>query len=156
MPEEDRARETTPRADTKDPGTPEVALALDGGAGCIAQARAAAAAFLAEVREQRRTPVSQRAVQDTQLIVSELVTNAVKYAPGPVLLNLRIIEDTVEVEVWDSQPHAPAVHSPDPQRIGQHGLEIVAVLARTLTIRSTVVGKRVSATLDLDPAERTP
>ncbi|WP_443052678.1 ATP-binding protein [Streptomyces sp. NBC_00299] len=47
--------------------------------------------------------VSQRAL-DLTLVVSELVTNARKYAPGPVPMHLRLDGDVVDVEVWDSDP----------------------------------------------------
>jgi anti-sigma regulatory factor (Ser/Thr protein kinase) len=40
----------------------------------------------------------------TQLVVSELVTNACKYAPGPVLLDLHTDGDIVKVSVWDTDP----------------------------------------------------
>jgi hypothetical protein len=37
-----------------------------------------------------------------QLVVSELVTNARKYAPGPCLPDLEIVEGGVQISVWDS------------------------------------------------------
>lgn len=40
-------------------------------------------------------------------MVSELVTDARQYAPGPVLLDLRILGDLIEVVVWDSDPVLP-------------------------------------------------
>ncbi|MGW2836068.1 ATP-binding protein, partial [Streptomyces sp. NPDC001286] len=52
----------------------------------IARARHLAAGFLARVQADYGLPVSQRVLDLTQLVVSELVTNARKYAPGPVLL----------------------------------------------------------------------
>ncbi|MEV1025930.1 ATP-binding protein [Streptomyces sp. NPDC050264] len=133
-------------------GPLEVAISLDGTRGCIAQARQAAAHFLAQAREQHQVTVAARAVENTQLIVSELVTNAVKYAPGPGLLQLRISEGTVQVEVWDSDPVLPAALAANPERVGQHGLEIVTILAHSLTMQPTVVGKRITAALHLNPA----
>jgi signal transduction histidine kinase len=62
----------------------------------------------------------------TQLVVSELVTHARKYAPGPVLLDLRVTGAVVEVVVWDSNPVLPAAQAADPGRVGPHGLEIRA------------------------------
>ncbi|WP_443728974.1 hypothetical protein [Streptomyces barringtoniae] len=55
-----------------------------------------------------------------QLVVSELVTNARKYAPGPCLLTLEIEEGTVAVSVWDSSTMLRSVLAADPDRIGQH------------------------------------
>ncbi|MGW5434227.1 hypothetical protein ACWET9_45020 [Streptomyces sp. NPDC004059] len=45
------------------------------------------------------------------------------------LLTLEIVSGANEVTVWDSNPTPPENLAPDPTRIGQHGLEIVRVLA---------------------------
>ncbi|CAM5705312.1 hypothetical protein SCANM124S_00371 [Streptomyces canus] len=44
-----------------------------------------------------------------QLVVSELVTNARKYALGPCLLGLEISEGAVQISVWDSNTTLPSV-----------------------------------------------
>ncbi|GGU22357.1 hypothetical protein GCM10010244_56260 [Streptomyces coeruleorubidus] len=67
-----------------------------------------------------------------QLVVSELVTNARKYAPGPVLIKLRISGDGVEAVVWDSDPVLLVARAADAGRVGQHGLEIVMAVAQGL------------------------
>ncbi|MFJ4715530.1 ATP-binding protein [Streptomyces sp. NPDC088785] len=140
------------RDESDGPEPLEISVALDGGTGCIGQARDTAARFLTEARDVHRVAVAERAVQNAQLVVSELVTNVVKYAPGPALLQMRIQDGLVLVEVWDSDPRQPAVRDTDPQRIGQHGLEIVSLLARSLTVQPTSVGKRVTVSLDLTPS----
>ncbi len=130
--------------------------ALEGDDGCIAEARHLAAAFLARARTSCGVAVSASAVDLTQLVVSELVTNARKYAPGPVLMDLRIVEDMVEVIVWDSDTDLPTAHDADPGRIGRHGLEIVMRIARHLSVQKEVVGKRITARVPLaDPGEQT-
>ncbi|MFJ3623345.1 ATP-binding protein [Streptomyces iakyrus] len=68
----------------------------------------------------------------TQLVVSELVTDARKYAPGPVLMELRLTARLVEVVVSDSEPTVPAARPADPGRIGGHGLEIVKTVTEQL------------------------
>ncbi|AEY92644.1 regulatory protein [Streptomyces hygroscopicus subsp. jinggangensis 5008] len=80
----------------------------------------------------------------TQLVVSELVTNARKYAPGPVLMELRITGEVVEVVVWDSDPVLPVARASDAGRVGQHGLEIVMAVAQGVEARREPVGKRSS------------
>ncbi|MGW6523582.1 ATP-binding protein [Streptomyces sp. NPDC054962] len=65
-------------------------------------------------------------------MVSELVTNALKYAPGPILLELCINARAVDIVVWDSDPTVPAAQAADPDRIGQHGLEIVQAVTEDL------------------------
>ncbi|MEU9331439.1 ATP-binding protein [Streptomyces canus] len=64
--------------------------ALDGDDGCIADARHHAVAFLDQAHADHHLPAPARARDLTQLVVSELVTNALKYAPGPILMGLRI------------------------------------------------------------------
>ncbi len=123
---------------------------LSGDGGCIAEARHLAAGFLAEVAAGGRA-VSERSLHLIQLVVSELVTNACKYAPGPVLLKLRLTGDTVEVEVWDGDPVLPTARPADPGRIGQHGLEIVKAIALALDAERVESGKRVTATIALEP-----
>ncbi|MFC8420494.1 ATP-binding protein [Streptomyces sp. NPDC057236] len=129
----------------------QATLVLDGdgdGVG-IAQARHLAVGFLARAQAEYGLPVSRRAMEVTQLVVSELVTNARKYAPGPALMDLRIAGDTVEVSVWDSDPVLPIARAADAGRVGQHGLEIVMAVARGFEVRREPVGKRVTARLAL-------
>lgn len=127
----------------------ETTVALDGQPGCIAEARHVAAGFLAHVAAERGVPVCGRALDSTQLVVSELVTNSLKYAPGPVLLELRFTDDAVAVTVWDSEPALPRPRGADPARVGQHGLEIVMAVARDYEVRRESVGKRVTACITL-------
>ncbi|CAL9341949.1 ATP-binding protein [Streptomyces sp. Tu 3180] len=123
--------------------------ALDGDGAWIAQARRLAADFLARARAEDGLPVSTRAVEITQLVVSELVTNARKYAPGPVRLDLRVLGDALEVSVRDGNPALPVARAADPGRIGQHGLEIVTAVARSLDVRQEPAGKCVTARISL-------
>ncbi|GAA4803602.1 ATP-binding protein [Streptomyces ziwulingensis] len=141
-------------ADTDGSGTgpPEASLALDGNGTRIAEARRLAGTFLAQARDEYGITVPADAVEITQLIVSELVTNARKYTSGPGLLRLRIVGTAVQVEVWDSDPALPTARAANPGRIGQHGLEIVTALARSVVIEPAAVGKRITADIALSPA----
>jgi anti-sigma regulatory factor (Ser/Thr protein kinase) len=126
--------------------------ALKGDVGCIAEARQNAVAFLDQARTGCHLPVSERVTDLTRLVVSELVTNALKYAPGPVLMELRIAAHSLDVVVWDSDPTVPAARPADPDRIGQHGLEIVRAVTQDLFTEQESVGKRVTARIALaDP-----
>jgi anti-sigma regulatory factor (Ser/Thr protein kinase) len=124
-------------------------VALDGDGACIAHARRRAVDFLARVQAEHGLPVSARAMDLTQLVVSELVTNARKYAPGPVLMELRITGAVVEVVVWDSDPVLPVARAADPGRVGQHGLEIVMAVAQGFEVQRESVGKRITARIAL-------
>jgi anti-sigma regulatory factor (Ser/Thr protein kinase) len=127
----------------------QASVALDGDGADIAHARRMAAGFLTRVQAEHGLDVSQRALDLTQLVVSELVTNARKYAPGPILLDLRIVGDLVEVEVWDSDPTLPIARAADTGRVGQHGLEIVMAVAQGYEAQREPVGKRITARLAL-------
>jgi anti-sigma regulatory factor (Ser/Thr protein kinase) len=124
-------------------------VALDGDSSCIAEARHRAVDFLARVQAEHGLPVSARAMDLTQLVVSELVTNALKYAAGPVLMELRIAGDLVEVAVWDSDPVLPVARAADAGRVGQHGLEIVMAVAQGFEAQREPVGKRITARIAL-------
>ncbi|MFF5187470.1 ATP-binding protein [Streptomyces sp. NPDC000345] len=127
----------------------QVSAALDGDGTCIAEARRLAVDFLTRLQADRGIPVSSRARDLTQLVVSELVTNARKYAPGPVLLDLRVTGAVVEVVVWDSDPVLPVARAADPGRVGQHGLEIVMAVAEGFEAQREPVGKRITARIAL-------
>ncbi|MGW7272060.1 ATP-binding protein [Streptomyces sp. NPDC054864] len=125
-----------------------VSAAFEGSAE-IAAARDMARAFLASVQAVHGLPVSERAMGTVQLVVSELVTNVHRYAPGPCLLTLEINEGAVEVTVWDSSTTLPLIMGPDPTRIGQHGLELVMAMCRSFAVHREPVGKRIQTTIVL-------
>ncbi|MDX2592898.1 ATP-binding protein [Streptomyces sp. WI03-4A] len=127
----------------------QTSATLVGDGADIGKARHLAAAFLARIQAEHGLPVSQRAMDLTQLVVSELVTNARKYAPGPVLLDLKITDGTVEIIVRDSDPVLPIARAADAGRVGQHGLEIVMAVAQGFEARREPVGKRITARLAL-------
>ncbi|MGW2858776.1 ATP-binding protein [Streptomyces sp. SDr-06] len=131
-----------------------VGAALDGDGACIAQARHLAAEFLVRARDEYGVVVSQRAQDLACLVVSELVTNALKYAPGPVLLDLNIEDETVEIAVWDSDPVLPIARAADADRVGQHGLEIVLTVASSFEARKETVGKRITVGIALGDVPR--
>ncbi|MGN9816348.1 ATP-binding protein [Streptomyces sp. SD11] len=127
----------------------EETVALDGDGSVIAEARRRAAEFLTRVQSEYGLPVSARAVDLTRLVVSELVTNARKYAPGPASMELRIAGDAVEVAVWDSDPVLPMARAADAGRVGQHGLEIVMAVVQGFEVRQEPVGKRITVRIAL-------
>ncbi|WP_318217044.1 ATP-binding protein [Streptomyces sp. SCL15-6] len=133
-----------------------VSAEYEGIPGDIARGRELARGFLARLRAVRGIAVSDRTVDVVQLVVSELLTNACKYAPGPSLVDLELAEDRVEVSVWDSDPvlpvPVPVPAASDPGRVGRHGLEIVMAVCQTYEVRRETVGKRTTAAVRLADA----
>ena len=121
--------------------------ASDGGV--IAAARAFTADFLAAAPSVRREPVAGERVELAQLVVSELVTNAVRHTVGPCRLLLELRPDTLEISVFDRAAAAPVPRGHDPRRIGQHGVEIVVAVCDSLSVEPDPEGKRVRARLSL-------
>ncbi|WP_129838213.1 SpoIIE family protein phosphatase [Streptomyces sp. RFCAC02] len=78
----------------------------------------------------------------TELIVSELVTNAIRYAGGPIGLRL-ILNDTLVCEVSDPSETQPHLRRARPTDEGGRGLFLVAQLARRWGSRYTGAGKTI-------------
>ncbi|MGP3689660.1 SpoIIE family protein phosphatase [Streptomyces sp. IBSNAI002] len=78
----------------------------------------------------------------TELIVSELVTNAIRHAGGPVRLRL-IRADTLTCEVSDSSNTQPRMRRARNSEEGGRGLYIVAQLSHRWGSRYTAGGKTV-------------
>ncbi|MFC8176197.1 ATP-binding protein [Streptomyces sp. NPDC057325] len=123
--------------------------AFDGDTGCIADTRHHAAAFLETARAVHRLTVSGRVRDLTVLVVGELVTNVLKYAPGPVLMELRATAEVMDVVVWDGDPTLPTLRTAGPGRAGQHAVEIVKVVTEPLFVEQEPVGKRITARIAL-------
>ncbi len=130
-------------------GRPILATVAFEGSEPIAEARHAARRFMTAVQAVHGLPVSKRAMGLAELVVSELVTNAYKFAPGPCLLDLEIADGAVEISVWDTDPTLPAACPTDPGRVGQHGLEIAMAVCRSFEVRREPVGKCVKAAIVL-------
>lgn len=87
----------------------------------------------------------------TQLVVSELVTNAVRYAGGP--LGLRLIRDrTLVCEVADTGHTSPHLRHSAEDDEGGRGLFIVAQLVQRWGTRYTPTGKTIWTEQALPPA----
>ncbi|MFC9330750.1 ATP-binding protein [Kitasatospora sp. NPDC057015] len=86
--------------------------------------RAAVRAYFDRVRPDR--PQDR---DDLLLVVSELVTNAVRHAGGPGTLDLAVLQDAVDIAVSDPSRSLPLPRLPDPGAgTGGLGLHLVAAL----------------------------
>ncbi|MFE6764571.1 ATP-binding protein [Streptomyces sp. NPDC057689] len=131
--------------------------AYDMTSGAIARARGFVRDFLSGTGSSRGWPVSERASDSAQLVVSELATNVCKYAPGPCLLDLESDGAMLSITMWDSGPMLPVASPCDPTRIGRHGLELVLSLCQSFEIHREPVGKRLTVRLSLlDSTDRSP
>ncbi|MFJ4776627.1 ATP-binding protein [Streptomyces sp. NPDC088762] len=119
----------------------ELRVDFDGGPGCIAEARKAAVAFL----RHHALPARHTFHDDVLLVVSELVTNAVRHAPGPLVLGLGLVPDGIGITVRDTNSSPPRARTPD--QTGGRGWPIVQSLARRVRVVPHSDGKTVHAEL---------
>ncbi|MDP3972742.1 MAG: alpha/beta fold hydrolase [Candidatus Nanopelagicales bacterium] len=87
---------------------------------------------------------------DIQLLATELITNAIRHGNEPIHASMRICEDAVRLEVFDSGPiwtaeRPPA--DPDPEATTGRGLHLVASVAQSWGIELAQGGKLVWAEL---------
>ncbi|NUK69871.1 ATP-binding protein [Streptomyces lunaelactis] len=80
------------------------------------------------------------------LVVSELVTNAVRHTAGWWRLHLTAGQDTLVVEMDDSSPLPPVPREPDFTGGGGFGWHMVVQLAGRVEVCPLPDGKRVQAT----------
>ncbi|GJF30391.1 ATP-binding protein [Kitasatospora sp. NE20-6] len=128
--------------------------AFDGGPGTCVHARESAATYLGALAA--RVPAREgKAVDRILLVVSELVTNAVRHAPGPVILTLGAEPATgarpagVRVSVRDTSPALPRPRIPD-LATGTGGFgwsAIIGPLATQVDITTHTGGKEIHAVL---------
>jgi hypothetical protein len=78
----------------------------------------------------------------TELLVSELVTNAIRYSRGEVTLRL-VNEGTLVCEVHDNSGAMPRLRQPNGDDEHGRGLQVVRLLAKRWGARRTATGKVV-------------
>lgn len=104
------------------------------------QARAAVDAWA-------RAVGADRLCDDLTLIVSELVTNAVRYGAPPVSVEVTADDATVTVAVRDGAPGSPVPRTPDPDAEGGRGLLLIDLLSLEHGVSADPPGKAVWAAL---------
>lgn len=105
-------------------------------------------AAVADVRESVTRQLAQWGLDDlaftTELILSELVTNAIRYSSGPV--RVRMLRDrSLICEVFDSSSTSPHLRYAATTDEGGRGLFLVAQLAELWGTRYTPTGKIIWA-----------
>ena len=88
-------------------------------------------------------------VDDTLVVITELVQNVVQHTGDGGELIMLHRPDIVRVEVSDTSGELPHARDCDPRRIGGRGLLVVAGLTRSWGTRPSIHGKTVWADLPL-------
>jgi anti-sigma regulatory factor (Ser/Thr protein kinase) len=100
-----------------------------------------------QARSLIRDPLKRWGLEDlidsSELLVSELVTNAIRYANGEIMLRLILEPDSLVFEVHDSSPALPRVLQVDKDAENGRGLHVVSQMAARWGARRTVAGKVV-------------
>ena len=100
-----------------------------------------------QARHLIRDPLKRWGLEDlqpvTELLVSELVTNAFRYAKGAITLRLIREPESVVCEVHDTSPALPRVLQVDKDAENGRGLHVVAQLANRWGARRIHSGKVV-------------
>ncbi|MER8188676.1 ATP-binding protein [Kitasatospora sp. NPDC094015] len=144
MPAPAGAAPATPLRPAVPPGpSPAWAEPFGDSARCVALVRSHARAFLLRAHLQRQLR------EDALLVISELVTNAIRHTHGPGRVRLAPGPDGLDVEVSDTSRVLPQPRLVEPgTALTGRGLAIVAVLCDTLSVTLDVgSGKTVHAHL---------
>jgi anti-sigma regulatory factor (Ser/Thr protein kinase) len=110
-------------------------------------------AIVADARAQASRQLAAWGIEEsafvTELVVSELVTNAIRYGGAPI--GLRLIRDrTLICEVSDASSTAPHLRRARTYDEGGRGLHMVAQLTQGWGTRQTLSGKTIWAEQPLD------
>lgn len=108
--------------------------------GSIILSRTPAAAAIAR-RFARSFGTGDSNFDTVELLVSELVTNAVLHAEGDPELTIRDLGDRIRVEVSDTSPRPPQIDPPN--LTGGRGLQLVDTLAARWGTDRRPAGKTV-------------
>ncbi|WP_327350637.1 ATP-binding protein [Streptomyces sp. NBC_01304] len=111
------------------------------------RARELTEAFLARPR-RRTASVGDERADDAALVVSELVTNATRHGRSLCRLRLKVADDRVTVEVYDSNCALPRIGPLTEDGESGRGLAMVRSLAQHLDVTAAAAGgKTVRAVL---------
>ncbi len=97
-------------------------------------------------------PDRRAIIDDAVVIVSELVTNAVRAGCTSAQVSLTMHHRQLRVAVDDDAPGMPSPRQPTDRDPRGRGLAIAAELSSAWGTENTATGKRVWAELDLSPA----
>ncbi len=114
----------------------------------VLPAEARSAARARALISQRLADLPAESLEVVLLLTSELITNAVRHARGPVGLHLAWSDRDVRVEVEDQSPERPVVRPINRDSLNGRGLLLVDGLANGWGVKATDTGKRVWFSLE--------
>ncbi|MFE3036402.1 ATP-binding protein [Streptomyces canus] len=131
------------------------AAAWGPGTAHAAEARRDVRAVLAHAARCDRPAVQASRVMDAELVVSELISNVLRHAPGPCAMTLRLTGTELSISMHDTSPEAPVVQPPDRRRVGGHGLYLVHSVSDRVVVTPRGPGKEITAHLRLVASDHT-
>ncbi|GIM88368.1 ATP-binding protein [Paractinoplanes toevensis] len=99
------------------------------------------------LRDSARAAADTEWIDDTLLVISELVQNVSKHTHSDGELVVSLDDGTVLVEVGDGSTTAPRLEPPDANRLGGRGLHLIEAVAAQWGVRMCRDGKVVWARL---------
>jgi anti-sigma regulatory factor (Ser/Thr protein kinase) len=111
-----------------------------------AAARSFAKAALSDLLDRSVPPVL---CDDLELIVSELVTNAVRAGSPTVHVSLGVEDDRIAIRVTDEAQGWPEQRTATIHDVGGRGLPLVSALSETWGVRVVETGKVVWAEIKI-------
>jgi DNA-binding NarL/FixJ family response regulator len=87
-------------------------------------------------------------VADVELLVSELITNAIVHASSAPQLEVRLSRQSIRVAVHDAEPSLPEFRVPDAGRPGGRGMQLLSTLASRWGADHSDTGKVVWFEID--------
>ncbi|MEV6677462.1 ATP-binding protein [Streptomyces erythrochromogenes] len=109
------------------------------GRSAATQARRAARAHLAGTAADDEL-LPPLALDTALLLISELVTNAVRHTSGGCILEVSLTSDGIDIEVTDTSDAEPEARRPDRRGEGGWGWHLVNRLGTDVGIRHHAVG----------------
>ncbi|MFJ9344862.1 ATP-binding protein [Streptomyces sp. NPDC101733] len=86
---------------------------------------------------------------DALLVVSELVTNAIRHGRGVTAFHTTIADDTLHLTVGDANPRGPTSRTGSPAQPGGYGWPLIQRLTERLDVSARADGKIITAALRL-------
>ncbi|MFD5620360.1 ATP-binding protein [Streptomyces yangpuensis] len=110
------------------------------GRNAAAQARRAARAHLVTAAEDDGGYLPPLTMDTALLLISELVTNAVRHTSGGCLLEVRLASEGIDIEVTDTSDAEPEPRRPDRRGEGGWGWHLVNRLGTDVGIHHHAAG----------------